>query len=113
MKRVHFGEATALEGKSEVEGKGLNDDKTIKKDSEDERDETSRREGPVKKHKAQREKIRGEKNTVDSNASRTRGPCSPGHSGPRARYTFLRTLSEALKSGLFGPGGPPIAMNSQ
>lgn len=38
-----------------------NDDKTIKKDSEDERDKTNRREGSVKKDDAQREKIRGEK----------------------------------------------------
>lgn len=110
MKRVHFGEAAASEGKSEVERGRRNDGKTIKKDSEDERDETSRGEGPAKKDDAQREKIRGEKNAVDSNASRTRGPCSPGHSGPQARYTFFGTLSEALKSGLFGTDGPPVAI---
>lgn len=112
MKRVHFGEATASEGKSKMARERWNDDKTIKKDSEDERDKTNRREGSVKKDDAQREKIRGEKNAVDSNASRTRGPCSPGHSGPQARYTFFGTLSEALKSGLFGSDGPPVAIIS-
>lgn len=34
---------------------------------------------------------------------RTRGPCSPSHSGPQTlRNAFLGSLSEALKSDLFG-----------
>jgi len=65
--------------------------------------------GFVRQKRTVQNKEKGQKNAVDSNARpRTRGPCSPGHSGPQTpRNTFLESLSlsEALKSGLFGPAG--------
>ncbi|CAL1689396.1 unnamed protein product [Lasius platythorax] len=70
------------------------------------------RERVRQKRTMQQEKIKGEKNAVDSNAGpRTRGPCSPGHSGLQTPCNiFFGSLSEALKSGLFGSANPSISM---
>lgn len=91
----YFGEGT-VGGKSEKARGRRNDDKTIKKDLKN--GQAAREFRPTKKDDAIK-KIKGQKNAVDSNARpRTRGPCSPGHSGPQTpRNTFLRSLSENLK----------------
>lgn len=96
MKWVHFGEGDRCGEKSGrwKEGRGGRDETTIKQLKravvDGERDEMCREMVRTKKGDATGENKRGEEHGGDSNASRTRGPCSPGHSGPQTRNTFLR-----------------------
>lgn len=112
---VFRGKDWSVGGKNEREGggrekeKGGGDGTTIKQLKRTQRGRARgmrriAREGPAKKRTPKREKKIG--GDVDSNASRTRGPCSPGHNGPSTRNAFFELLSEALRSSLFGPGWP-------